>query len=380
MSFQQSHAQVLIALVAAANSLSLDASKLVVGSPTAYEGEDGNTQFVLSAAPDQEAYTGEVTITYNRLDLTTLFEGIGISELTVGNADATDVVGLIPSIIATYGLDLVEADVINDTLVRDEGGIAILELSAADASLFYTGSIPLTVDLPDPLTDLEDILQTTVLDGLHYPLGDTSALTPPAVEENQPLAAEETKEDGTLQVGTGNPSTGYVTASNSELVLALAARMYQGPAVEPENGTYSLSVEDNQDWNFTYSIAYKQSSESNHPISDLYNVYLEVKSLDHDEVILFRVDETQEGYQFTGLSNQGDIVDDYVSPTGTVIQNIQRTKFYAEQFLGAAASANSAGSLTGNWEINLVAQRKNSVAPLLRNTIVVVAEPVAAPT
>jgi hypothetical protein len=365
--------QVIIDLANSENGAAVPYNAVQLGAPAVHPvGEEGNTALTV-AAVEGAGYQGSVGLTYSRVSIGDLFLSAGIETIQIeGNAETTH--GLIPAIAQAYGIILTAADVIDEAIEYDVDGNAIVTLDMADGSLLYTGSV--TVDIQAPVageTSLSDVYSVTVLNGLDYPLMDTSHLTDPVMEPSEPLdTAAETKGDGTMHNGTGNPATGFTIASNGELSLGLTARIYQsGDDVPVAEGVRTIVLTDEQDWNWPFSLRVTPPAghTGSRPLVDLYEIFLGVESLDTGAEMVLELVATQDGYSLRNDALGLDIVDSYVSEDFTVLQNIQRLKFYTEQFPDALV--NGAGSVLGNYKLTLTARRRNSIAPRLTSEVVV---------
>ena len=365
--------QVIIDLANSENGVAVPYNAVTLGSPTVHPvGEEGNTALTV-AAVEGAGYQGSVDLTYSRISIGDLFLNAGIETIQIeGNAATTH--GLVEAIAQAYGIILTTNDIVDEAIEYDAEGNAIAQLNIADGSLIYTGSV--TVDIQAPVageTSLSDVYSVTVLNGLDYPLMNTSHLVTPEVQPAATLDTNaETKGDGTMHNGTGNPATGFTIASNGELSLGLNARVYQsGVDVEPVDGVRTIELEDSQDWNWPFSLRVSppEGYAGNRPLVDLYEIFLAVESLDTGAEMVLELVATQTGYSLRNDVLGLDIVDSYVSEDFAVLQNIQRLKFYTEQF--PEAVVNGAGSVLGNYKLTLTARRRNSIAPRVTSEIIV---------
>jgi hypothetical protein len=377
MSTFKPHPELLLDLANAENNSHVAFSEVTVSPPTAITGDDGDTEVTFTSTVPLK-YTGSSTHPYHRLDFTTLFATADITTLSVAT-NATTSVELVEAIRDAYGLTLFADDIVDEPIVRLDDGNGTVNLVASHTSYVFSGSIEVAVSpLPVESIPLGDILTVKVLNGLNYPLMDTSALTPPATEV-EALQGGAVKQDGTLLAGTGNPAGGFTVATNSEISLGLVARVYRSTdVVEPIEGEYLLDIPDAGDWNYTYSIGLDLANPGINPITSRYAVALEIKSHQTEQSVTFTLQPvTAEGSSYQWVADEDNtviITDDAVSTDGLVTQNIMRLKFFAQFFQGEVV--NTAGALTGVYDLTLTARRLNSIAPLVKSTIVVHATPV----
>lgn len=368
MSVFKPHPQLLVDLINAENNAAVPYSALTVGAPAVNTDPAiaGDT-LVTMTAKENSGYTGFVTASYSRLDLQQLFAGAEIVTLAIStNAETTR--QMVAAIREAYGINLYEEDIVDEPITYLEDGTAQTLIRAAEGSYIFAGQIDVAIS---PVSaELSSILTVTVLNGLNYPLMDTSHLVEPTIVATT-MTGSTVKENGTLLHGSGNPIEGYTVASNGELTMALAARLYKsGLVIEPVEGSYLLDVPDTGDWNITYSIDVPPQ-EATHSITSLYDVSLEFRSLDSGESLVFDLHPEGAGYGFRSEDGMLNIVDNTVADSGSVCQNIQRLQHYVSYF--PSAQRNSFGSLLGNYEVELLARRKNSIAPVVRVVIGVVA-------
>lgn len=376
MSVFKTHPQLLVDLINAENNSAVPYSALIVGTPVVNEDSAvaGDTT-VRITAKENGPYDGYVVASYNRLDLQELFATADIASLAV-SANVQTTRQLVDAVREAYGIALFEEDVVDTPIEYLPDGTAQTVLTATEGSYIYRGEIGVAIS---PVTaELSSVLSVTVLNGLNYPLMDTSNLVTPTVEVAT-LTGSVVKDDGTLNHSSGNPTEGYTTTGNGEISLSLAARLYRAGSafIEPIDGEYLIEVPDNGDWNLTYAISAGPVGDSTHSITDLYDVSFAVGSVDApEEALVFTLVPIEGGYSFRSADELLNIVDNTVGESGEFCINIQRLQHYVSYF--PSAERNTFGSVLGEFEVELVARRKNSIAPVVRAKVGVVAVPAVA--
>lgn len=360
MSTFKPHPQLLIDLINAANSAAVPYSAVTLSGPVVNEDVEiaGDTLVTMSAVQGS-GYTGEVTASYSRLDFQQLFAIADIQTLAIStNVESTH--DMVDAIRNAYGLSLFAADIVDEPITYLEGGTAQVTLTAAADSYLFSGSIEVAIS--PVAAELASIFTVTVLNGLNYPLMDTDHLTAPVITV-ETLSGDLVKGDGTMQVGVDVPASGYLVINNSEMTMAVAARVHPaGPAVEPIEGAYLFDVPDDADWNVTYSLSVPASAAAR-PLTALYAVSLEYRSVDLAVGVVFDLVDSAEGYVFRSEDGLAEFAAEYVNGTFEVAQGLQVLQSQASYFVGQPT--NTAGALLGQFEIILTARRLNSIAPVL---------------
>jgi hypothetical protein len=166
--FTQLPDQIIIDLINFSNGTSIPDGSLSFGLPTALpEGSTHNTTIIASAVPGVSLYEGDATLTYNRVDLSTV-PGARETRFIIGSA--TTIADLIPAINAAYQLNLQPEDFINAALpaliqhISDEE--EAFELIAGPNSLIFVNRVALSVYRPD--IPLSSVIVNTALNGLIY--------------------------------------------------------------------------------------------------------------------------------------------------------------------------------------------------------------------
>lgn len=345
------------------------ASTLTFGPALEPQDEARNTS-VLATAVAGAAFTGDKVYHYNRLDIanggidpllgTSLTVGIEDDEVTV-QIKALQYFNLIEEAVSFSAYNPVTEDA--------DGSVTI---STVQPSLLYLPSsvvITLVKQGEEPVT-LADLADVDLLNGFD----PESSLPVPEyvyepIIEAAPVSSAEVKEDGTLLVGLGNPSTDMTIAHNGEISLALSARLYNSVdtvAPSAEGNVYTLAVEDNEDWNFPISVALTNNGAGD-VITNLYDVELKLRNYETELSVVFKLVPSEGGYDWYSEIHDLRITDNTVSQDQSVVQNIQRMRFYASQL--EVANFNSFGSALGTYDISLKATRIDSNTPPVELTI-----------
>ena len=327
---------------------------LTFGQPQPSEEEGYNTS-ILAQAISEAPFTGSHTYNYNRLDLGVngLDPALGTT-LTVSEEDDEGAVQF--KALAYFRLRQDSVTFGEYVPAGNEPGI--LEIISVTDSLLYLPSsvvIELVKSSEDP-EDLADIADNTDLDGFDP---ESSVPTPEYVHdpivEPAPVSSGETKPNGTLLNGTGNPATDMTVAYNGELSLATSGRLFQSQTtVAPVNNVYDLTLQDNQDWNFPISVALL-NTDAGSVITDLYEVEFFIRNAQNNNEVRFKLVRTEGGYNWYSQDRDLTITDNSVSEDQTVVQNIQRARFYAEQL--GVTEFNGFGAAMGEYDLGFVAKR-----------------------
>lgn len=196
---------------------------------------------------------------------------------------------------------------------------------------------------------------------------DLSMIVPQVTTIGQKPSDVALTAQGTLRIGTGNPSTHLIVANNGEVELFGGARFYrtaEGWSNPDSSHKYALNVADSvfskKDWTWVYSAALLNTKNSL-SLDELYEVKLHVRNLDNGKALEFtgRWDGTL--YHFEDAANGLDINDNAVERTGRFMQNIQRIEFYKAQLTPELGE--NTGAPIGNYEFELVATRREGDVP-----------------
>ncbi len=329
--------------------------------PQVVSEKDRNTKVRVTATESSKAF-GSMNIWYDRLDIARLFE-ISSIEVELHTAQVNSTKDLLPELNLLYGLGLEAEDIVDEQLVTDDRPINA-EIKMQPTCLAFTGT--LLVTLVDGLVSLESIITQPVLDGLKYPDPAPDYITKPVIMEGD-LTGEAVKEDGTLVVGTGNPAGEMVIAENGELQLALGARRYRDLAlIEPVGYDYDIQLDAGGDWNFPFSALLINDEEAEY-ITDLYDVKLTIKAVETGGELVFALERGEGQYHWVNKELNLDINDSASNDTGTLVQNIQRVKFYVDHLPGV--TVNEDGTPVGEFKLELSARRINTIMTRLAVSI-----------
>lgn len=171
----------VIDLINAANTTTLDETKIHITAPTPLTGDPNNHNTGAHvAAVKGSGYIGSVDITYNRLDIGILFEKIAVNLDLGEDGDGNPVKpattkDLLAALNARYGMGLEESDIVDSPITTTGSAPWSATITMADDSLAYIGELDLTVG-PDPEVGerLDTVILTTNLNGLMYPNDDTT--------------------------------------------------------------------------------------------------------------------------------------------------------------------------------------------------------------
>lgn len=170
----------VIDLINAANTSTLDDTKISIGTPSILtDNADGHNTGAKVSAIKGSGYIGSVDITYNRLDIALLFEKIAVN-LDLGVDGSGNPVKpattkeLLTALNTRYGLGLEEDDILDEAIDTSGDQPWHATLNMATGSLAWLGSLDLTIG-PDPEVGerLDTVILTTNLTGLMYPNSDT---------------------------------------------------------------------------------------------------------------------------------------------------------------------------------------------------------------
>lgn len=194
------------------------------------------------------------------------------------------------------------------------------------------------------------------------PIDDTSFIVSPSVRTGRASAASvKDANPSHLLHGSGNPSDNMVVASNGEISLAGACRVYRSStAFAPEDGVYSINVFESEDktkkdWTFVYSVALDNDTNGS-LITDLYDVSIIVENMDTGRRMVYPLTFADGKFVMYDAVRDIRIDDNTVGRDGRVMQNVQRITFYAEKM--HAEIGELSGSPIGSYMFKIRAVRK----------------------
>lgn len=323
-----------------------------------------NTSVHVTASVNSNRYILDQTVYYNRNDLAVLFTGV----VDIGNIATLTDAAVIARINDLFGMALEEDDVYVEEFTEGFTFTGTVTLVAKETSLGYIGRKSVTATLDK--IPLYVAIANNVLDGLFYP---PIELDPPAViVENTTLTSVAVNPDtGNMYNGTGNPVTGFFTANDGRLELAIAARRWQSGVVQPTVGNVvSIELAENQDWNIPMSVATLGDIAGTRPV-DHYEVFWTVTNVNTQEEMIWelRDSEINDGNQdwvcitHALPNNNGNVITDNAgSPDDSVQQNIQRLTFYPNVFPLTDRLTLGPMSFIGSFDVSLSARRKDALA------------------
>jgi hypothetical protein len=180
----QSGQALILALINEANpemTPPASAGNVTFGTPVDRSAQPGaitNTFMVATSIP-QAGYSGNVTLSYNRINPSTLFALYGLNVLSMEQNDYAEQQDLLPAINAGFNLNMQPSDLATPAAALDLSAYPVnLTLTMAPASLTYFGSFD--VKLIAKQLALNSVIQITSLDGLiGPPITATGPTNPP---------------------------------------------------------------------------------------------------------------------------------------------------------------------------------------------------------
>lgn len=171
--------QALLALVNRDNQIELTATQVDFTQPLVNDdpATSGlrNTKVTLFGTEQAGLYRGSITLYYNRLPLSVIFDRAGFSRTIPTTSDQQTVADLVALINSAYGVQLVvTADTegaLGDILSpatplpsRSEGEVSTFVLTAHPDSYGWTGTVELSLAYTS--TDLNEVITQPTLDGM----------------------------------------------------------------------------------------------------------------------------------------------------------------------------------------------------------------------
>lgn len=353
--------ELVLDLINEANGRSLTFVEVDIVNPQPYAG-NRNTQATVFGREGTD-YTGSKQLFYDRLDLEVAFpnndpDGL---ELMVPNDGPTDVLEVCERLNRMFEYQIGLEDIVN-TPVDYEALPAVVTVEAKPTSLAWYGQKTLTLVPDRPFW--KDTFSSFQLDSFELPNGDVSGLTDPIATPNAVVSFHTTEDE--LLFDTGLPAGGFLSATNSELELALTARVDAGASVTAPDtdGSYNLPLLTESTWCLVYSVGLLDGGD----LRDLYSTCIVLTRADTTSCTLKLIEH--EG----GLAWHCDDMDltvpvDYISVDGDVIQGRIDAGAIRDALLPAGNSGG--GAPMGLFTFRLQARRQNSIAPRVMSTILV---------
>ena len=133
----------------------------------------GKNSYITLTAVEGSGYYGSQNVKYDRLDLQSVLIDLGEALVSFQNNNFVQATDILETINSTYGLNLQNEDVVNESLpVANTNGTVAYTLQVADNSLTYTGSLP--VNITAETIELEIAFVENILNGFVPP--DTTRL------------------------------------------------------------------------------------------------------------------------------------------------------------------------------------------------------------
>lgn len=168
LDFTKDPDQVLLDQINHDNASSLTLALISFGLPTAATGSNPNPDTNITVSSQAgSGYSGDVTVGYNRVDLSTI-PGSRNTIYSIGNA--ANVSDMIPEVNTAYQINLTSADYTDAPLPTFTGGIPNeshpFQIAATADSVVYEGVMTLTVKSDD--IPLSSVITLATLTGLVY--------------------------------------------------------------------------------------------------------------------------------------------------------------------------------------------------------------------
>lgn len=300
-----------------------------------------NTRITISSKPNAP-FTGSVSVTYWRLNISKV---LSEAYLQIPIRNVTDTTGLIAQINQMYQIQLSEEDVAYEAI--DTSTLPMTyRLRIVNNSYAYYGYVDL--ELIQGIPDISEPISINLLDGLNYP--DTPVMMTGVFKW--------VNESGMVLAGTGIPGSYMTSMANGELEVFIGAhRRGSGNAmVTPVDGTYSFSLADNRQWNWTFGVGLL-SEDRGSDLTALYDVEMYVQHMAGGKVSFVLTKHL--GALVWAIPGFGPAIIDSVNVEDVATQNSQQTLWYSAGFQNL--QSNSAGAHLGVFNINIKATPKNAV-------------------
>lgn len=149
----------LIALINESNDKQWQSGQLTFGPVGA--GSNGRNATVVATAAAGQPYSGNVTLSYNRVDLSTAPKAASTDFVYEGQTLSVD---LVDALRARYNIALTAIDLVSEALPAPDGtGKVSATLKAATTSYLWFGQLAVT--LTPAVRPLSEVLTNNVLDG-----------------------------------------------------------------------------------------------------------------------------------------------------------------------------------------------------------------------
>lgn len=186
----------------------------------------------------------------------------------------------------------------------------------------------------------------------------------PEYTESEPVNDNFLKENNTLMVGSGNPSTDLLQIANDQIALCLGVRRaFDTNTVAPDGGDFEIELTKDQDWIIVFMV-----SGLNIIPTKYYDIQLTFfgdseGSTDSDKgFISFKLQGDTTGYTWVSNSFGKNITDSYISDDGKTVGNISRYTYYPEII---SPEVETPPPFEGTFVIHLEAKHKTTGESLL---------------
>lgn len=145
------------------------AGSFTLSTPTALTNDlTGKNSYITLTAIEGSGYYGTQNVKYNRLDLQGVLIDLGQALVSFQNNNFVQATDILETINSTYGLNLMEGDVVNEALpAANTNGVVNYTLQVSDTSLTYTGGLPVSITAES--IELEIAFVENILNGFLPP-------------------------------------------------------------------------------------------------------------------------------------------------------------------------------------------------------------------
>lgn len=326
-----------------------------------------NTEVVVRGVLE-EGYTGAKVLHYDRLHLGTAMppaepEGV---ELMVPNDGFITTGEISERLNRMFGLALEPEDFVDVDLEISSLPMP-LTLTANPNSLAWRGTMAISLVQDRPM--FADAVIDPNLDGFETPNDDVSHLIDPAVTSG----AHVTFRNGSMLAGFASvPSSTFTVCQNAEIEVSACARRLNGEtAVDPSgDGSYGLALNGYATWCIPISIGLLDPQPGQR-VTDLYDITLGITCPDNS-LVSFKLERDPDDGTFYLTGSGATVIDiQHVTAQGDMVQHIFDMASISH-LLGTIMTG-PGGAPLGVYTVRLQARRRNSMAPRVLTTFLVLA-------
>jgi hypothetical protein len=319
------------------------------GIPAVTTEQSRNTKVRINSSANSQ-YSGWQDVWYNRLDIDELFRRFGASIVELPSGGVNNYLDVLHLLNLTYGLAIQDDEVVDTPIVNNQ-----IDLTIAPRSLAFYGR--LKIKLLGAKTPIDSAISVQVLDGLWYPDAIVDHLITPVVLEGS-LLGKAVAEDGNMH--NESLPDNMLIATNNELELAIRAEK-TGGEINPIGDKYYIEVASEEDWGVTFSMALL-STQINDKFDELYSVRMYIRLVGTDTKVEFVLSRDIDGV-YTFVNSEIDVTLSGFTQTddGLVVQSSMLARSLTDLISGI--SVNNAGAGLGDFELGLIAYRRNSIVP-----------------